>query len=356
MKDLGHGANVEHIAKLYDKNPRDIIDFSSNINPKVIQNLEKYILEGLEECRSYPDINYTNLKNNISKYINVKSDFIIPGNGATEIIYLLMKSIGKKIAILNPTFSEYERSAKLSGLEVINLELDEKNQFSIDLDYIKSNIEKFDSLFVCNPNNPNGKVKYLKELLDLMKANNKLLIIDETFMEFVGDEEKYSLVKFIDKYENLFILKAVTKFFGMPGLRLGYGLTSNKEIIEKIYNYKEPWTINSFADTLSNYIFEDEKYIKDSKDYYINERKYMLQELRNIKNIVVYNSDTNFLLIRLNTKRANEIKVELLIKGNILVRDASNFICLDDSYIRVAIKSHEENKILIKYMKDLLGD
>lgn len=356
MKDLGHGANVEHIAKLYDKNPKDIIDFSSNINPKVIPNLEKYILEGLEDCRSYPDINYTNLKNNISKYINVKSDFIIPGNGATEIIYLLMKSIGKKIAILNPTFSEYERSAKLSGLEVINLELDEKNQFSIDLDYIKSNIEKFDSLFVCNPNNPNGKVKYLKELLDLMKANNKLLIVDETFMEFVGDEEKCSLVKFIDKYENLFILKAVTKFFGMPGLRLGYGLTSNKEIIEKIYNYKEPWTINSFADTLSSYIFEDKKYIQDSKDYYINERKYMLQELRNIKNIVVYDSDTNFLLIRLNTKRANEIKVELLIKGNILVRDASNFMCLDDSYIRIAIKSHEENKILIKYMKDLLGD
>ena len=356
MKDLGHGANVEHIAKLYDKNPKDIIDFSSNINPKVIPNLEKYILEGLEECRSYPDINYTNLKNNISKYINVKSNFIIPGNGATEIIYLLMKSIGKKIAILNPTFSEYERSAKLSGLEVINLKLDEKNQFYIDLDYIKSNIEKFDSLFVCNPNNPNGKVKYLEELLELMKANNKLLIVDETFMEFVGDEEKYSLVKFIDKYENLFILKAVTKFFGMPGLRLGYGLTSNKEIIEKIYNYKEPWTINSFADNLSNYIFEDKKYIKNSKDYYISERKYMLQELRNIKNIVVYDSDTNFLLIRLKTKRANEMKVELLIKGNILVRDASNFIGLDDSYIRVAIKSHEENKILIKNMKDLLGD
>jgi threonine-phosphate decarboxylase len=142
----------------------------------------------------------------------------------------------------------------------------------------------------------------------------------------------------------------------MPGLRLGYGLTSNKEIIEKIYNYKEPWTINSFADSLSNYIFEEKKYIQDSKDYYINERKYMLQELRNIKNIVVYDSDTNFLLIRLNTKRANEIKVELLIKGNILVRDASNFIGLDDSYIRIAIKSHEENKILIKYMKDLLGD
>lgn len=355
MKDLGHGANVKHIAKMYNKNPKDIIDFSSNINPKVIQGLEKYILEGLSECKSYPDINYTNLRNNISKYISVKSDFIIPGNGATEIIYLLMKSIGKRLAILNPTFSEYERSAKLSGLEVINLNLNKQNQFSIDLENIKENIEKFDSLFICNPNNPNGKVKDLTELLNLMVQNNKLLIVDETFMEFVGEEEKYSLVKYVERYENIFILKAVTKFFGMPGLRLGYGLTSNKEIIEKIYHYKEPWTINSFADTLSNYILEDKNYIEDSKKYYIKERSYMLQELRNIENIVVYDTDTNFILIKLNDRRSNEIKVELLTKGNILVRDASNFIGLDDSYIRVAIKSHEENEILIKYMKNLLG-
>lgn len=356
MKDLGHGANVNYIAKMYNKNPKDIIDFSSNINPKVIPGLEKYILEGLLECRSYPDINYTNLRNNISKYINIKSNFIIPGNGATEIIYLLMKSIGKRLAILNPTFSEYRRSAKLSGLELIDLNLDNQNQFSIDLQYIKENIEKFDSLFICNPNNPSGKVQDLTELLNLMVQNNKLLIVDETFMEFVGEEEKYSLVKYIEKHENLFILKAVTKFFGMPGLRLGYGLTSNKKIMEKIYDYKEPWTINSFADTLSNYIFEDKSYIEDSKKYYVQERKYILQELRDIKSIVVYDTDTNFILIKLNDRRSNEIKVELLRKGNLLIRDASNFIGLDDSYIRVAIKSHEENEILIKHMKNLLGD
>lgn len=356
MKDLGHGANVEQIAKMYNKDPKDIIDFSSNINPKVIQGLEKYILEGLDESRSYPDINYANLRKNISEYINVSPEFIIPGNGATEIIYLLMKSIDKRLAILNPTFSEYERSARLNNLEIISLNLDENNEFEIDLEIIKENLNKFDSLFVCNPNNPNGKVKNLDKLLNLMVENNKLLIVDETFMEFVGKEECYSLVKYVEKYQNLFILKAVTKFFGLPGLRLGYGLTSNKKIIERIYTYKEPWTINSFADNLSNYIFKDKKYIEDSKQYYINERKYMLSELRSIKNIKVYDTDTNFVLIRLNNKRANEIKVELLKEGNILVRDASNFIGLDEKYIRVAIKSHSENEILIRHMKKLLGD
>ena len=220
----------------------------------------------------------------------------------------------------------------------------------------KENINKFDSLFVCNPNNPNGKVKNLEKLLDIIVDNNKLLIVDETFMEFVEEEEKYSLVKYVEKYPNLFILKAVTKFFGLPGIRLGYGLTSNNDIIEKIYNYKEPWTINSFADTLSNYIFKDQKYIEDSKEYYIDERNFMLSELKSINSIHVYDTDTNFILIRLNDKRAKEIKVELLREGNILIRDASNFIGLDDRYIRIAIKSHKENELLIRHMKKLLGD
>lgn len=354
MKDLGHGANVDNMAKQFGKNENDIIDFSSNVNPHIISDLGKYVLEGLEKSRSYPDINYTNLRNNISDYIKVDSELIIPGNGATEIIYLLMKSIKKRLAILNPTFSEYGRGAKLNNLEVLDFHLKEENNFSIDLDEIQKNMDKFDSLFVCNPNNPNGKVKDLNELLDLMVENDKLLIIDETFMEFVGEEEKYSLINRIEQTPNLFILKAVTKFFGMPGLRLGYGVTSNKQIIKNIYEYKEPWTINSFAENLSNYLFKDKEYIKSSKDYYINERKFMLEELRKISRLKVYDTDTNFVLIKLKDGEANSLKLELFEKYNILIRDASNFIGLDKSYIRVAIKSHNDNKVLIESLRKIL--
>lgn len=355
MKDLGHGANVDNMAKQFGKDEKDIIDFSSNVNPHIISNLGKYVLEGLEKSRSYPDINYTNLRNNISEYINVDSELIIPGNGATEIIYLLMKSIKKRIAILNPTFSEYGRGAKLNNLEVIDFHLKEENNFSIDLDEIQNNMDRFDSLFVCNPNNPNGKVKNLNELLDLMIENDKLLIVDETFMEFVGEEEKYSLIGRINQTENLFILKAVTKFFGMPGLRLGYGVTSNKQIIKNIYEYKEPWTINSFAENLSNYLFKDKDYISSSKEYYVNERKFMLQELRNIPKLKVYDTDTNFVLMKLEDGESNSLKLELFEKYNILIRDASNFIGLDKGYFRVAIKGHEDNKALIEALKKTLG-
>ena len=355
MKDLGHGANVDNMAKQFGKDEKDIIDFSSNVNPHIISNLGKYVLEGLEKSRSYPDINYTNLRNNISDYINVDSELIIPGNGATEIIYLLMKSIKKRIAILNPTFSEYGRGAKLNNLEVIDFHLKEENNFSIDLDEIQNNMDRCDSLFVCNPNNPNGKVKDLNELLDLMIENDKLLIVDETFMEFVGEEEKYSLIGRINQTENLFILKAVTKFFGMPGLRLGYGVTSNKQIIKNIYEYKEPWTINSFAENLSNYLFKDKDYISSSKEYYVNERKFMLQELRNIPKLKVYDTDTNFVLMKLEDGESNSLKLELFEKYNILIRDASNFIGLDKGYFRVAIKGHEDNKALIEALKKVLG-
>ncbi|MEG0844111.1 MAG: histidinol-phosphate transaminase [Romboutsia sp.] len=356
MDNLGHGANISQISKLYNIDKNNIIDFSSNINPKVIPGLEKYILEGLKECRSYPDINYINLRNNISHYIGIDPKFIIPGNGATEIIYIIMKCIGERLAILNPTFSEYERSAKLNNIEVVDISLDKEKNFEIDINKIKENIDKFDSIVVCNPNNPNGKVKNLEDLLDIVVKNNKLLIVDETFIEFVENENEYSLIKYVDKCENIFILKAVTKFFGMPGLRLGYGVTSNKKIIEGIYTYKEPWTINSFADTLSNYIFGDKQYIDDSKQYYINERKYMIDELRNIKNLVVYDTDSNFILIKLKYNSAMELKIKLIKEANILIRDASNFTGLDDSFVRVAIRSHNENEILVKYMRNLLGE
>ena len=356
MKDLGHGANVEMMAEAFNKNTEDIIDFSSNINPKVVPNLEEYIFEGLSKCKSYPDINYTKLRRNIGNYININPQYIIPGNGATEIIYLLMKNIKKRLAILNPTFSEYERGAKLNNLEIINFMLNKNDEFSVNLKEIEDNIDRFDSLFICNPNNPNGKVKNIEELLKIMIKNDKLLIVDETFMEFVYEEENYSLIKYVEKYKNIFILKAVTKLFGMPGLRLGYGVTSNKKLLDDIYRYKEPWTVNSFADTLSNYIFKDEEYINSSKEYYLNERAYMLNSLRKIEKIHVYDTDTNFILIRLKDIKAEQLKLKLFKESNILIRNASNFIGLDENYIRIAIKSHEENQLILKELNKLLGE
>ena len=351
MKELIHGGDIYSFNK-------NIIDFSANINPLGMPlSVKKAIIDNIENYKAYPDPLCRSLRKALAKKEKTSMENILCGNGAADIIFKIALGIKpKKALILAPTFSEYERGARLNNLEVINFMLNKDDEFSVNLDEIEEKIDEFDSLFICNPNNPNGKVKNIEKLLELMSKHNKLLIVDETFMEFVYEEEKYSLIKYINKYENLFILKAVTKFFGMPGLRLGYGVTSNKKLIENIYKYKEPWTVNSFADTLSNYIFNDKDYINNSKAYYLKERKYMLNALRKIKRLKAYDTDTNFILIKLEDKKAEELKLQLFKESNILIRDASNFVNLDESYIRIAIKGHNENQLILKELNRIMGE
>lgn len=354
MIDLGHGANIVDMSIKYNKKEKDIVDFSSNINPYIPQNLEKYTIEALKNSIKYPDINYIELRNSISEYLSLDANFIIPGNGASEIIYLLMKCIDGPLGIINPTFSEYERAAKLNNVEVIDLYF-ENDEFDLNINQIKESIERFKYLFICNPNNPTGKVKNIKELLELMKNQGKFLIVDETFMEFVYEEKDYSLVKYIESYDNLIIIKAVTKFFGLPGIRLGYGLTSNKELLLKMYLHKEPWTINSFAENICKYILKDKDYINQSKSYFREEIRYMVESLKKIPNIKVYSTDTNFILMKLKDIKSSKLKAKMFIYKNILIRDASNFKNIDDSYIRIAIKTRKENDLIIKALRETLG-
>lgn len=361
MKALGHGANVEEMASLYGKNPKEIIDFSSNINPKVPVGLENILQQALQSAKAYPDIHYTALRKSIAAYLGVGAEEIIVGNGATEIMYLLMKALSDKLnggilGIMNPTFSEYERSSRLSGMQIKDLYLKEvENTFEISQTKLMESLDEIDALFICNPNNPTGHVQDLTAIIELLEAREKLLIVDETFMEFVAAEGEVSLVNKINKYKNLIIIKAVTKFFGLPGLRLGYGVTSNKALLEAMYTYKEPWTVNSFAEVLTPKMLEDKAYIEESKAYFIKERERMMKALSEIEGLKVYETTTNFILIQLLEKTANELKIKLFKKYNLLIRDASNFKGLDKHFIRVAVKSEIENNQLIAAMKEELN-
>ena len=363
MKALGHGANVEEMAQAYGKEAGAIIDFSSNINPKIPEGLEDKLKEALYKATAYPDIHYTKLRNEIAKYLGVASHEIIVGNGATEVMYLLMKTLSEKLpaggtlGIVNPTFSEYERSSRLSGMSVYDFYLEEvhsheaTSSFKINEVKIKEGLEKVDALFICNPNNPTGNTVYLASILEMMAEQEKLLIVDETFMEFVPAEGVYSLVSKVKDYKNLIIIKAVTKFFGLPGLRLGYGVSSNRELLEGMYEYKEPWTVNSFAETLTPTLFQDVAYIKESKAYFDLERKRMMTSLKEIRGLKVYETDTNFILLKLETLKAYDLKKILFEKYDLLIRDASNFKGLDAHFIRIAVKSEEENNKLITALR-----
>ena len=351
-----HGADINSAAELYGLEADKIIDFSSNINPFIVDSMDKIVAAGVCSLQKYPDIKYRRLRKNISDYLGVDDSQVIPGNGATEIIYLLMRNLSGRLAIINPTFSEYRKGAELAGLSVVDFVMDWKKDFKLDLDEIYRRKDEFDSIFICNPNNPDGSVREIKKLLEFAEKEGKLLIVDETFIEFADSEKDRSLVNMVEKSKNLFIIRAVTKFFGIPGIRLGYGISSNRELLQKMYDEKEPWTINSFADSASDFIFKEEEYIRKSKEYFSKERVCMINEINKIDGIKAFNADANFILVRFENKNVLDVKENLLKRAGLLIRDASNFIGLDSSFARVAIKNHEQNIVLVDALRSVLGE
>lgn len=351
-----HGADINSAAELYGLEADKIIDFSSNINPFIVDSMDKIVAAGVGSLQKYPDIKYRRLRKNISDYLGVDDSQVIPGNGATEIIYLLMRNLSGRLAIINPTFSEYRKGAEIAGLSVVDFVMDWEKDFELDLDEIYKEKDEFDSIFICNPNNPDGSVREIKKLLEFAEKEGKLLIVDETFIEFADSEKDRSLVNMVEKSKNLFIIRAVTKFFGIPGIRLGYGISSNRELLQKMYDEKEPWTINSFADSASDFIFKEEEYIRKSKEYFSEERVCMINEINKIDGIKAFNSDANFILVRFENRNVLDVKENLLKRAGLLIRDASNFIGLDSSFARVAIKNHEQNIVLVDALRSVLGE
>lgn len=350
MKQYEHGGNV------YDYDG-EIIDFSSNINPLGIPQCVLKILNNVD-LTIYPDIKYRKLKRAVSQYAECQDQNVIIGNGATELINLFVKAFKiKRPLIPSPSFSEYERAVKLSAGEPIYYKLEEERGFKLNIAKLLTELEASDSLIIGNPNNPTGQAITKDEIEFILKKAGMLQIpvmIDEAFIEFMKDYKIYEAVPLVEIYDNLFIVRAATKFFGMPGLRLGYGI-GNCRIIEKLEEYKEPWTVNAFADAVGIEIFSDKHYIENTREYVNREIDFMLGALIKIDYLTVFNTRANFILLKLKIGDVGELKQKLLMKG-ILIRDASNFRYLDKRFFRVAVKRHEDNVKLINALEDIKWD
>lgn len=351
MTQIKHGADTNEIKEKYKID--NIIDYSSNVNvfsPEAVEKILSKITS--KDLNYYLDINYIELRRKIGSRYNLKEENLIVGNGSTEIMFLIMKlEYIKNVGIINPTFGEYERAANLAGKNVLDFFYEE--DFSINLKQIEKDIEKIDILVVCNPNNPSGKINNLEELIILCKKHNKLLMVDETFIEFTGKEKNYTALNYLKTYENLIIIRAVTKFYALTSVRLGYAFSSSK-IIRDMWAIKEPWTINIFAEKLADVIY-DLKFLEKSQFYYKKEIMRFQKELSNINGIYVYPTDTNFMLIKLSCgKTSSQIKEIMVKKYGILIRDCSNFKGLNDSFIRINIKDSLNNDNFVKCFKDAI--
>jgi threonine-phosphate decarboxylase len=329
-----HGGNIFEIKRKYNT---DVIDFSANINP-VLFDINKIILENTDSVLHYPDS--WEIKQKIASLHNINSDNLLIGNGSIELIYLIPKALQtEKALIITPTFMEYEAALKLNNSSPVFLNA---GDFSKVLEYVKD----VDLVFLCNPNNPTGTVISQKEILSLLevcKKNNVVLVIDEAFIDFIQGYENITMVSKIDK--SLLVLRSLTKFFAIPGLRLGY-VTGHKDLISKISDVQYPWSINSLALAVGKEVVGNKEYGIKTREFIEKEREYLVSNLKKINNIKVYDSKTNFILFKLKNSTAKELN-EKLIKQGVVVRDCSSFRGLDESFVRIAVRTRIENIKLI---------
>ena len=363
-----HGGNIYKIFR--EKNIDKILDYSSNINPYGLpENLKKEIFEKLFVLERYPDPDYIELREKIAEKNNLNIENIIVGNGATEIIFLFMKLLSpKKVLIVSPTFGEYERAIKASTLaddsvEINYFELKETENFVLNVKNLETELENnYDLLILCNPNNPTGqflKLKKLEEILKICEQKNTKLFIDEAFVEFVEDWENESIINSKENKENLFVIRAFTKFFAIPGLRLGYGICFNKNLLKKMLEKKEPWSVNNIADLAGKTVLDDENYIQKTKEWIKDQKKYMYENLNKIEGLRAYKTEVNFILLKIEDNLLEKdldvknLRKKMLEKG-ILIRDASNFIYLNKHYFRLAIKDKLNNEKVIETLTSIL--
>ncbi|WIV11818.1 threonine-phosphate decarboxylase CobD [Proteiniborus sp. MB09-C3] len=339
----------------YGEDHQEITDFSVNINPLgVPELLIEALKKELEEMVRYPEIDGISGREFLAHHLGLKSENFILGNGATELIYLFARSIrAEKVLIVKPTFTEYSKAFELAGSSIYNYYTKEED-FTLQIEELISTIDhiKPNVLVICNPNNPTGVFTESKELipvLDKLKEINAYLFIDESFIDFT---DKESCMSFVEEY-NIFILRSMTKIYAVPGLRIGYGI-GREDIVSKLNEMKEPWTINSLALRSIPLLLKDDQYLKQTQQWYFEEKQFLYNELRSIPDIKIIPSETNFFLIKLLRHTSESLK-EYLLDKKIFVRSCKDFEGLSDKYIRIAVRKREENMKIIyaikKYME-----
>lgn len=356
-----HGGDLDTIERNYGISKNEIKDFSGNINPLGFPKMaERALAENLNIISTYPDKKYTALRQAIATYTGASAKHITVGNGSTELIAIFIQTVhAKKSLIIGPSYSEYEREITLDGGSFSYFPLKEADNFSLNLlSLLDALTEDIGMLVICNPNNPTGTAITTKELETILlhcKKTGCFVMIDETYIEFSDNLNEICAIPLVAKFDNLFIIRGTSKFFAAPGIRLGYGISSNQNFLDRIKTNQNPWSVNSLAAFAGEKIFADTAFHSATQTLISEERKKAFLELSTWENIKAFPSSANFILLKLLTNHITAADLfEKLIQKKMLVRDASSFTFLDESYLRFCILSPEDNAALLKEMKLLI--
>jgi len=358
---VSHGGDVWGFSRKYNIPLEKVLDFSGPINylgpsHKAVEAIKQHA----RLIRFYPDPNPLELKTEIANYVGhgVDAGNIILGNGSIELIYMISEIFPRhfKAVIPVPSFTEYEKAALRVGGEPVFVQLSE--DFALDVERVKKAVTDDTRIMcICNPHSPSGMLyrrETLLELVDFCREKDVIVSVDENYIEFAENAQDTTMVGYVKKYENLFVIRSVTKFYGMPGIRFGYAI-AGENLIDELQTVRQPWSINTLAGYATLAAFKDTEFIENTKGTIAKERTEFARMLSEIGGLHVFSSETNFLLVKiLNPKFSSLMLKERMAKEGILIRDCSTFVGLDNSYFRVTVRSFKENLRLVKALKEKL--
>ncbi len=350
MYNYVHGGDVYSLPE-----GKKVIDFSANINPLGLPKEVKNALKAaINVCADYPDPFCRKLTEKLARYHNLEQKYIFLSNGAADVLFKLALAIKPgKALLLAPTFADYEKALATVNCKIDYFGLSAGNDFRVDDSILTKINNDTDLVIICNPNNPTGQLteeKLLLKILDKCRSTGTYLLVDECFMDFVDKEKGFSLKKYLSEYDNLIILKAFTKTYAMAGIRLGYCLTSNEDIIDKCRENGQDWSVSTLAQAAGLSALDEEDYLTKSKEYIKRERSYLLQNLHKL-GFKVYGSEANYIFFA--AKNLPRL-AEKLKKDGFLIRKCANYHNLDEHYYRIAVRTTSQNKLLIKAVRKLL--
>lgn len=346
-----HGSNPETLYKsLSIPIPKQYIDFSVNLNPLGVPNdIKEQWPQWLALIEDYPDPVGSHLQQMIASYIKVSPEHIILGNGGAQLITLIANFISKKrIAIVQPTFLEYEKMCEAFECDIQHIVLEEDKWD--DLSLVFPMIKEFDAVFLCHPNNPTGTIyseEQIVALIEQCERNQCYLIIDEAFYDFV--EGFASAASFVPKYNYLIVIRSLTKMYSIAGIRLGYALAA-PEVILSLQKVQPHWSVNAIALEAGVSCLQNELFVKDTQTFVEAERERLTLILKDL-NFKVSTSRVNYFLLRDHRLASQRKLIHFLLEKGIVPRHTENFRGLDGRWIRLAVKNREENNILLKVLE-----
>jgi len=354
----GHGGNIYEMARRRGCAPSEIIDMSSNTNPLgPPPGLVDFLKKNIDVVTDLPEVDSKEITRFFAECFALDPDRVLTGNGTTQFIYAIPRVLEtKKAVVLGPTYADYADACRMNNVHPAMVLAEASDDFRPDINRLTNKIDGKDSVFICNPNNPTGSLIPKDELERLCRSHpDTNFIVDESYLSFVNHGEKESLIN--TGLTNVIVLISISKIFKIPGLRIGF-VISVAETIKKFRRCLLPWSVNSLAQAAGRYLAaqrtEIGSFIQRTQLFFEDQRNEFHEKFKNLPEIRLFPSTTSFMLIKLPPLLSADRVCNQLAREKILIRNCTNFSGLSDQFIRISLKSPENNRVLAEKLLAIL--